>query len=182
MRSFLPLCRAAFGRDHRVSSIAVVVRVATSVTAESQLTKLKAQVEGVYSLEEWHLATGAAQPPHVAGRFVLLNGTVVTLLRIRIQEANQTTVASYGTYTLDPNRFAYKYDDTAVYAQTASGITVSNKLPFEGLRGFAVVTEDNAVRFRSDTGNQEFLFAADRLSYSENGKVQRVWKRVVENQ
>jgi hypothetical protein len=150
------------------------------VTTDSQFTRLKSRVEGAYSLEEWHLATGAAQPPHVTGRFVLLNGSVVTLLRI--QEANQTTVASYGTYALDPNRFTYKYDDTAVYVQTASSITVSNKLPFEGMRGFAVVSEGDAVRFRSDTGSQEFLFTADRLSYSENGKVQRVWRRIAEHQ
>lgn len=153
----------------------------SSLVADSQLAGVKAKVEGVYSLEEWHLAAGVARPPHVDGRFVLLNGAVITLLHNRVQEANQTTVAAYGTYTLDVSRFAYNYADMSVYVQRASSITASHKPPWEGMRGFSVISEGSTVRFRSDTGNQEFLFTADRVSYSENGKVQRVWKRVAEN-
>ena len=164
------------------SSVVLSSCASSSMATDSQLSRVKAKLEGVYSLEEWHLAAGAAHPPQVDGRFVLLNGAVITVLHNRVQEANQTTVASYGSYTLDLNRFAYRYVDTSVYVQTASAITVSRKLPWEGMRGFAVVSEGSAVRLRSDTGNQEFLFAGDRLSYSENGRAQRVWKRVAENQ
>ncbi|MGQ0620747.1 MAG: hypothetical protein ACT4QA_12640 [Panacagrimonas sp.] len=140
------------------------------------------KLEGVYSLEEWHLAAGVAHPPQVDGRFVLFNGAVIMLLHHRVQEATQTTVVSYGSYTLDLHRFAYSYVDSSAYVQKASGITVSRKPPWEGMRGFAVVSEGSAVRLRSDTGDQEFLLAGDRLSYSENGRIQRVWKRVAENQ
>lgn len=180
---------ATVHRFAQLSSLVILVLAVSlsscasnSSTTDSQLGRIKARVEGVYSLDEWQLSAEVARPPRVDGRFMLLNGAVVTLLHNRQSEANQTTVASYGSYSLDAGRFAYRYDDTSVYVQTASGITVSRKLPWEGMRGFAVVAEGNTVRFRSDSGNQEFLFTPDGLTYSENGKVQRVWKRMVEKQ
>src|SRR2546422_3037755 len=89
-----------------VSSVVLSSCASSSMATDSQLSRVKAKLEGVYSLQEWHLAAGAAHPPQVDGRFVLVNGAVITVLHNRVQEANQTTVASYGSYTLDLNRFA----------------------------------------------------------------------------
>ena len=71
-------------------------------------------------------------------------------------------------------------DDTSVFVQTGAGITVSRKLPWDGMRAFAVLSEGSSVRLRSDNGLQEFLFTPEVLTYSENGKLQRVWRRIAE--
>ena len=61
----------------------------------------KARIEGVYALQEWHLGGEVVRAPRVDGRFFLLDGVVITVLHNRVQEGNQTTVASYGSYVLD---------------------------------------------------------------------------------
>ena len=140
----------------------------------------KARIEGVYALQEGHLGGEDVRPPRVDGRFFLLDGVVITVLHNRVQEGNQTTVASYGSYLLDATHFSYRYDDASVFVQTATAITVSRKPPWDGMRTFTLMSENNAVRLRSDNGLQDFLFPPDGLTYSENGKVQRVWRRVVD--
>ena len=107
---------------------------------------------------------------------------MITIVNSRLQEPNDFTVASYGTYSLDATQFSYRYDDTSVFVQTASGITVSHKTTWEGRRTFSSTLEDGVVRLRSGNGQQEFLFSGDGLAYSESGKVVRVWSRVSEKQ
>lgn len=45
-------------------------------------------------------------------------------------------------------------------------------------RSFAADFQNGVVRLRSEGGQQEMMFTVDRLTYSENGKVVRVWRRV----
>lgn len=165
-----------------VASATTVVLVAMLVCscAVAPFGSARARIEGVYSLQEWHLGGEIVRPPLVDGRFVLLDGAVITVLHNKVKEASQTTIASYGSYLLDSATFAYRYDDTTVLVQTDAAATVSRKLPWEGMRTFALSSESNAVRLRSRNGQQEFLFTPDGLlTYSENGKVQRVWQRVI---
>jgi hypothetical protein len=161
---------------------ALLCSCASSPIGDQSMKSSKARVEGVYSLQEWHLGGEVVRPPRVDGRFFLLDGAVITIIHNRVQEDKQTTFAAYGSYLLDATRFSYRYDDASVFVQTASALTVSRKPPWEGMRSFKLVSEGNAVRLRSDNGLQEFLFSPDGLTYSENGKVQRVWRRVVAKQ
>jgi hypothetical protein len=142
---------------------------------------LRATIDGIYVLEAWHTDAGVFRPPQVEGRFILLNGAVITVLHNRIQESNQTTLASYGSYVLNLTEFSYRYDKPSVFTQTSSGIAVSHKAPWEGMRSFAVSRDGETVRLRSAT-EEEFLFSRDGVKYSQSGKLLRVWRRIPSTQ
>ena len=149
-----------------------------AAAADAELDAVRAGVEGVYALEEWHTESGVFRPPQVEGRASLMNGTIIVILHNRMNESPQTTVASYGTYLLTPTEFSYRYTEPSVFTVTPSSITVSHKPPWEGMRTFNVSREGNAVRLRSPTGAQEFLFSPEGLTYSDAGTGAFVGKRV----
>ena len=160
-----------------------VVAFASIVTLargeEPAVGALKAGIEGVYVLQEWHRNGEILRPPLVDARSVLLNGRILFIAYDGAQEANKTTMAGYGTYTLEPGKFSYGYEGFTIVTQTASGTSVSEKLPWEGLRPFAATIENNEVRFRATNGPQEFRFTPDGLSYSD-GKQMRVYRRATD--
>lgn len=145
--------------------------------ADPAVEALRATIDGMYALEEWHTDTGVFRPPQVEGRFTVLHGAVVVVLHNRIQEANQTTNASYGSYVLNAQEFAYRYEEPSVFTQTSAGITVSHKPFWEGMRSFSVSREGETVRLLSTTG-EEFLFSREGMKYAQKGKVLRVWRRI----
>ena len=139
---------------------------------------LKAIVEGMYTLREWHIAQEVLRPPAVDGRFVLLEGIVVTVLRNSSNGASKISGMNYGSYTLEPSSFSYKYEEATLAIETPTDAKVSHKLIFDGTRTFAISREADGVHFRRAEGGIEFLFTPDSLTYSEGGKVLRVWQRV----
>ncbi len=164
----------------QVFSALVLASLGTLAQAEeTPVEALKAGIEGVYALQEWHRNGEVFRPPLIDGRAVLLNGRIVFIVHDRTQESNKTTVAGYGTYILEPEKFSYSYEGWTVVTQTAAGTSVSETLPWEGLRTFAASIENNEVRFRATNGPQEFWFNADGSSYSD-GKQMRVYRRVTD--
>ena len=69
--------------------------------ADPDVEAVRAIIDGMYALEEWHTDAGVFRPPQVEGRFTVLHGAVVLVLHNRIQEANQTTTAAYGSSSED---------------------------------------------------------------------------------
>jgi hypothetical protein len=150
-----------------------------SAALAASVAELRAAIDGVYTLEEWHSEGQVLRPPLVDGRFVLMNGTVTTVLLNDAQESNRTSNASFGKYVLDETNFSYGYDVRSSFTQTTSTITVSRTPGFAGMRQFAVSVEGNAVHLKSGQG--EFVFSPEGLRYSENGRLLRVWRRVKAN-
>ena len=147
---------------------------------EAPVDAFKEGIEGIYVLQEWHRNGEIFRPPLVDARFVLLNGRIMFISHDRAKEPNKTTVAGYGIYVLEPGTFSYRYEGFSVVTQTADGTSVSEKIPWEGLRTFAASVENNEVRFRATNGPQKYLFNADGLSYSD-GTQMRVYRRVTHN-
>jgi hypothetical protein len=137
-------------------------------------------IEGIYALIEAHIGDEVMRPPRADGRFLLLNGVVITLFHYGINEDKQTTSASYGHYVQDASHFAYRYDDPSVFTEAPSSVTASHKAPWEGMRDFSIIREPGTIRLLSPNGAQELRFDAAGLSYFEGGKVQRVWRRVTQ--
>ncbi len=160
-----------------IARLAIAAPIAVN-SPDARAQPASAGFEGMYALEEWHKDGQVLHPPQVDGRFVLLNGSVVYIIHSRVPGATQTTSASFGTYVLRDGKFSYRYDVPSTFTQTASGITVSRDPPWEGMRSFDVLRDRDAVRLRSPNGAQEFVFTKDGLTYSEGGKVLRVWRRV----
>ena len=146
---------------------------------EASVEAMKARIEGVYALQEWHRNGEVLRPPLIDGRAVLLNGRLMFIIHDRAQESDKTTIAGYATYILEPGKFSYSYEAWTVIKQTAAGTSVSEKLPWEGLRTFAASIENNEVHLRAIDGPQELRYFADGTSYSD-GKQMRVYRRVTE--
>jgi len=150
--------------------------------ADPELDAVRAKIEGVYALEEWQTEEGVFRPPQVEGRFSMLNGTIIVILHNRMKESPQTTYASYGTYVLTSKEFSYHYPEPSAFTITPASITVSHKLPWEGMRTFTVIPEGDNLRLRSQTGQREWFFTPVSETYSEvNGNtfLKRVWRRIL---
>ena len=173
-------CRKSSGVVASIAFVLMFLQLQPARPADIGAEGLRAAIDGVYVLEEWHTDTGVFRPPQVDGRFILLNGTVVVFLRNRIDEAKQVTVAAYGSYVLKASEFSYRYDEPSVFTQTSSGIVVSNRPFWEGMRSFVATRDGDNVRLVSQTA-EEFLFTPRGLQYSQKGKVQRVWRRITSN-
>jgi hypothetical protein len=145
---------------------------------KASLQGIKALIEGAYTLQEWHAGEGVLHPPAVDGRFVLRDGVVATILKNWSQPGAKVSAANYGRYSFDSSGFSYSYEDATAVTETPSEAKVSHKLLFEGTRSFTASRDANGVRLRRAEENVEFFFTPELLTYSENGKVLRVWKRV----
>lgn len=122
---------------------------------ETPVDAFREGIEGIYVLQELLRNGEMFRPPLVDARFVLLNGRFMFIAHDRAKEPNKTTVAGYGVYVLEPGTFSYRYEGFSVVTQTADGTTISEKLPWEGLRTFAASVESNEIRFRATNGPQE---------------------------
>ena len=63
---------------------------------EVTIEAIKARIEGVYDLQEWHRNGEVVRPPLVDGRTVLLNGQIMYISHDRGQETNKRTIALTG--------------------------------------------------------------------------------------
>jgi hypothetical protein len=157
---------------------AFCISCALAASAAS-VAELRAAIDGVYTLEEWHSEGQVLRPPQVDGRFVLMNGTVTTVLLNDSQDSNRTSNALFGKYVLDETSFSYSYDTRSGFTQTPSTITVSRTPGSTEMRRFAVSIDGSTVHLKSDT--HEFIFTPDGIKYSEKGSLVRVWRRAKPN-
>ena len=149
-----------------------------SHAARLPLDALKARILGVYTLQEWHADRQVFRPPTVEGRMVLVDGSIVIVYHNRTKWPTETTLVAFGKYTLDAERFGYRYDSTSIVTETPSGSSVSHKPLWEGVRSFAVSPERGLVRLRSEGGKQAFVFGRADVTYYEGGQVLLVWRRI----
>jgi hypothetical protein len=140
------------------------------------VSELKGAIEGVYIVDEWNSDGKTFRPPQVEGRVVYLNGVVVAILIDTMQEAKKTYGASFGSYTLTADSFAYKFDTRTVFTQTPDKIDLSRAIPWEGMREFTVKQDGDSVRLQYGE-KAEFLFNPTGFTYSEGGKILRVYHR-----
>lgn len=136
-------------------------------------------IEGVYALQEWHTEAGVLRPPVIDRRFVLKDGAVMTMVQNYADEAKKTTLALFGVFLTEGCKFSYRYSNRSFFTQTPTGTTVSRALPWEGMRVFAVSSEDDNTILRTADGEREFNFSPTGLRYSESGKLLRVWSKVL---
>jgi hypothetical protein len=163
-----------------LATVAIAICGSPVVANQIPMDNIRALTSGVYELEEWHIDGAVLRPPQVQGRFILLNGTITTILHNRTVPMTQTTSVFVGTYVLDTVHFSYGYQDASIFSEAPSGISSSHKLPWEGVRSFAHIASPDGVLFRSENGQLQFLFTSAGTTYSENGQTLRVWRRIAE--
>ena len=157
-----------------------VAQTQSPAWADDVLDSAKARMTGVYTLWQWDKDDVSYVPPQVDGRFILMNGVIMTILYNRMQPGTLVSSVLVGKYELSPTRFAYGYDEVSVVTESADSKSVSHKPFWEGMRGFIVSVSDDAVRMREENGTREFVFANDELNYFEKGKLLRKWRRTAD--
>lgn len=177
----VPSLRAAASILAALSTLAIASCANTMRERDSSIASRKL-IEGVYVLVEAYIGDEIIRPPRVDGRFVLKNGVVVTVLHYRLTDAEQSSTTSFGRYVLDENHFSYRYDDAMVVNKSQGSTTISRTPPWEGMRTFQIGKEHQGFRLQTEHAMQELLFTTDGLTYSENGRIQRVWRRTAEIQ
>jgi hypothetical protein len=159
------------------SSLSIALLTVPVLARPSSVVSLPALVYGVYALEEWHTDGGILKPPQVEGRFLVMGGTISTVLINNAQVDKKTTGVYLGEYMWDGTHFTYGYTTTSRFTETPSGVTADHKALFDGMRSFKIQkTTKGSISIRSDTG-QEFVFTKDGVRYME-GTTVRVYRRI----
>jgi len=147
-----------------------------SIGKKGKVNEVKSKVEATWILEEWHMKGEVLRPPKVDGRFIAHDNTCVVILLNRATK-EPWSVYTYGKYTLDASTFSMQFNETSFFKESASGITVSHKLTFDGkMKSFAISTENNKLEMRADDGT-EITVDGDTLIYGSKGKITRIWRR-----
>jgi hypothetical protein len=153
----LPLARASFGQKRR-------------------LNEVKAKVEATRILEKWIIKEQAVSPPKVEGRLILQDNAFVAILLNRAVEEPWSWY-SYGKYTLDASTFSMGFDQTSTFKESASGITVSRKHAWEGMKSFELSMEENQLQMRPVDGGPELAVEGNSLFLKFDGKIIRTYRR-----
>jgi hypothetical protein len=136
-------------------------------------------IEGIYDLQEWHTDAGVLKTPQIYGHFVVLKGTITTVLH-NGAGPEKTTIAGIGHYSFDANgHFSYAYDNSETITENSSGLKVDRKLPWTGEKVFTQVeSTPTSLRIKTADGGTEFYFTKTSFAASDNGKPLRSYKRV----
>ena len=145
--------------------------------AQDAIKTVKGCVEGVYVLEEFKVRGEVFRPPQIAGRFIVLNGTVTFVFHDRTQQSGQTSYVGIGKYTATASQYSYGYDDYSTYTHTETDVSVSRRIPFEGMRSFAPALESDGMYLRTADRQQSFQCTPDGLTYSFGGGDYRKYRR-----
>src|SRR5690349_2057930 len=100
-----------------IALLTISFLMCSSQAEEISLDALKARITGLYTLEEWHKDGEVLRPPQVDGRFILINGTIMTILENKVQPSSRGTSVYIGKYELTANRFSYGYDTVSIFSE-----------------------------------------------------------------
>ena len=137
-------------------------------------------IEGIYDLQEWHTDTTTLKTPQIYGHFVVMKGTITTVLH-NGAGPEKTTIAGIGHYTFDANgHFSYAYDNSETITENSSGVKVDRKIPWVGEKVFTVVeSTPTSLHIKTADGSTEFDFTKTTFAAFDNGKPLRSYKRVM---
>ncbi len=157
------------------ASIAIALTSAPPLIAQTNKPDARC-LEGVYALEELKRDGELFRPPQVSGRVMLMEGTIIWIFNDRTQPSKQTSTTAFGRYTVDQSSFAYGYDEFEAYTQTEAGLSVNRKVPWQGLRPYALEADGSHVR-NADT-KTDYFCSADGLTYSYGDGNYRKYRRL----
>jgi hypothetical protein len=147
-----------------------------SIGKQPSLKEVKAKVEGTWILEAWHIKGQVATPPKVEARFIVHDNALELLMLNRAGEKPWSWYG-YGKYTLDASTFSMVFDEAAFFIESTSGITVSHKLPWEGMKSFGIGSENNQLHMGPSDDNREMIVDGNTLIYKKDGKIVRTYRR-----
>ena len=160
-----------------ISVALLMMPVACASTGRQRsVSEVKEEVEATWILEEWHMKGKAVAPPKVEGRFVIRDDAFVLILLNRAGEP-PWSYYGYGKYTLDASTFSMGFDEEAVFVEKASGISVSRKPTWEGMKPFGIEIENHQLHMRPTDGGPEIIVDGNTLIIKKDGKIARTYRR-----
>ena len=159
-----------------VTALLMMPLSCASIGKQRSLKEVKAKIEGTWILEEWHIKGQVVSPPKVEARFIVHDNALELLMLNRAGEKPWYWYG-YGKYTLDASTFSMGFDEAAFFMESTSGITVSHKLPWEGMKSFGIGKVNNQLHMGPSNDNYEIIVDGNTLIYKKDGKILRTYRR-----
>lgn len=149
--------------------------------ANSQPTaaELRALIGGVYRIAAWYEDDGEElHPPLAHGRYVLVDGQVVSSLFKTDSDGGSTVQALYGRYEIDDGAFSYGYDFGTLITTRPDGAMETIEIGSDGLMRFGATFEGDAVRLWTEDRRLGFLVTPGEMQFFDYDRLRRIWQRV----
>jgi hypothetical protein len=139
--------------------------------------EIRRMIEQVYVMASWHSGDQVDYPPVADGRWVIMQGGVVSTLIKDNPDGSKAVVALYGRYEVEDGHFRYCYDGGNAVVQGAGGATpMSIPVTFGEFMEYAVSRDGEGLRLADD--HAELRLSPRGIDYYEHGAVQRKWLRL----
>jgi hypothetical protein len=142
-------------------------------------TELRDMIGGVYFIAAWYEDDGAELlPPLAHGRYVLVDGQVVSSLFKVNSDGSKTVQALYGRYEMEDGTFIYGYDYGTLTTTRPDGATEMTEVGAGPLMQFVATREAGAIRLWNDDRNFGFHVAPGVMEFFDGHRLRRIWRRV----
>ncbi len=148
-----------------------------------RLQRIRAIVEGVYTLTEWRDGPIVLDPATVAARLVIQDGALIWIAN-SVQPEKQLSYSGIGAYRLSDEQFSYGYQQLITSTTDPQGDHIDRSMPawahdmaLPTMRDFALTFDGDTVILRNPGGM--FEMRADGCVYTDlNTQNVRVWKKL----
>jgi hypothetical protein len=139
--------------------------------------EIRAMIEQVYRMESWHTGDQVDYPPVAHGRWVIMQGGVVSTLIKGNPDGSKYVVALYGRYEVEDGVFRYLYEDGSAAVMSGDGTApASIPVTFGEFMVYEVRRDGDGLRLRN--GDAELRLTPRGIDYCEGRAVQRTWLRL----
>jgi hypothetical protein len=147
------------------------------MSGEVPAAEIRAMIEQIYGLASWHTGEQVDVPPVAQGRWVIMQGGVVSTLIKDNADGSRAVVALYGRYELEDSKFRYCYDGGDATVHGAAGAApMAIPVTFGEFMQYAVTRDGEGLLLAND--HAELRLSPRGIDYYEDGAVQRTWLRL----
>jgi hypothetical protein len=140
-------------------------------------TELRAMIGGVYAIAAWYEDDGEElRPPVAHGRYVLVDGQVVSSLFKTNSDGSTSVQALYGHYEIGDGTFGYGYDFGLLVTTQPDGATEMTEAGAGELMRFAATREGDAIRLWTNDRTFGFLVTPGIMQFFDKGRLRRIWQ------
>jgi hypothetical protein len=142
-------------------------------------SELRDLMRGVFVIVIWYEDDGTeVGPPLASGRFVLVDGQVVSLLFKTNADGTTQTQALFGRYEIEDGAFSYGYDVGQQITKSPDGTTELIDVGSGQLNRFVATRESDHVLLRTNDERLGFRVTPGVIQFVDNGHLRRRWERV----
>jgi hypothetical protein len=139
--------------------------------------EIRAMIEQVYRMASWGSGDRVDTPPKADGRWVIMQGGVVSTLIREADDGSKTVVALFGHYEIEDGLFRYGYDGGSATVHGAGGAEpASIPVIFGEMVDWTVRRDGDGMILTSRIATLHMTSRG--IDYAENGVVERRWIRI----